>query len=259
MHYHEPKLRIVQLFPNAPDVQAADPTLNGTIPLRGYRYCDPFTSANGHGWYVYAPMNFSLRWDGVEFMWRNDEAEKPAWHRLTPQYYPGFRDHIEQTAPEFVKPYINLPFIGKATDPGLLLFWPGIIGFTSAGWSLLVRAPVNYPVPTSYQVYDGIIETDWWNGPIISPLKIIKTDTIISFKRQVPVFQLQLVKKETYLNREGLLQMTHSPDLNEDDWLSFRQALAMRNHTESRPGVYKVQANKIRRMQFNPTKLEKRT
>ena len=34
----------------------------------------------------------------------------------------------------------------------------------------------NHPRDPRYEVLDGIIETDWWLGPIVTPIRLRKTE-----------------------------------------------------------------------------------
>jgi hypothetical protein len=60
------------------------------------------------------------------------------------------------------------PFLGALREPGLIQLWTGIVARTAPGWSLLVRAPANVPRSGSYELFEGIIETDRWFGPLIT-------------------------------------------------------------------------------------------
>src|SRR5205814_207379 len=76
--------------------------------------------------------------------------------------------------------------------------WTGCLVRTAPGWSLLVRGPANYPKSLSYQTFEGIIETDTWFGPLFDNIKVLKTDTPVEFRNDIPFLQVQPVRKETY-------------------------------------------------------------
>ena len=65
--------------------------------------------------------------------------------------------------------------------------WTGIVARTAPGWSLLVRAPANVPRRGGYEPFEGIIETDRWFGPLITNIRLTKTDVPIDFRADFPV------------------------------------------------------------------------
>lgn len=73
----EPFITFFQLFPSAPAPRRADPSLLGSIPLRAHRYCEPFTTGCGFGWYGFPPTDFALLWDGTNVFWK--PADQTWW------------------------------------------------------------------------------------------------------------------------------------------------------------------------------------
>jgi len=59
-----PLLTFYRFIEEARLPQRADRSAGGSIPTRGFRYCEPVTTASAFGWYVFPPMSFSLMWDG---------------------------------------------------------------------------------------------------------------------------------------------------------------------------------------------------
>ena len=64
-----PALRFYRLYPDARLPERADRAAGGSMPLRAFRYCEAMTTASSFGWYVFAPMDFSLMWDGEDIFW----------------------------------------------------------------------------------------------------------------------------------------------------------------------------------------------
>src|SRR3954453_5537630 len=109
-----------RLVPTAPAPQRADPSADGMLPGRGYRYCEALRSASAFGWYVYPPLNFSLVWDGTEIAWTYEGAD--SWYPLRSAQYPGFRQLFEGTAPDDLKP-LAPTFLTVARESGVVRSW----------------------------------------------------------------------------------------------------------------------------------------
>src|SRR5438874_2270933 len=109
--------RFYRLIPDAPPPRRADRSADGTLPTRGYRYCEALASASGFGWYLYPPLNFSMIWDGVEIAWTYEGAED--WYPLRAAQFPGFRQRFEEVAPEPVKA-LAPQFLVVAREPGVV-------------------------------------------------------------------------------------------------------------------------------------------
>ena len=52
-----------------------------------------------------------------------------------------------------------------------------------------MRAPANIPRSGSYELFEGIIETDRWFGPLITNMRLTKTDVPIDFRLIFPCFR----------------------------------------------------------------------
>jgi hypothetical protein len=235
-----------RLIPTARLPQRADRSAAGSLPTRAFRYCEPATSASGYGYYVFPPVSFSLQWDGRDVMWTWDGAG--AWLPLKSAQFPNFRDLFEQVAPEEIRDYAP-PLLGALQEPGLIQLWTGIVARTAPGWSLLVRAPANVPRSGTYELFEGIIETDRWFGPLITNLRLTKTDTPIDFRADFPLLQVQPLPRQAYddatLNNYELV-----PDLKQltpEDWDDYYDTVVRPHVQEVRPrGQYAAAARKRR-------------
>jgi hypothetical protein len=123
--------------------------------------------------------------------------------------------------------------------------WTGIVARTAPGWSLLVRGPANVPRSGSYELFEGIIETDRWFGPLITNIRLTKTDVPIDFRADFPLLQVQPLPRQAYedttLNNYELV-----PDLNQltpEDWDDYYDTVA-RPHVQEvrRRGQYAAAA-----------------
>jgi len=241
-----PLVSFHRFIPTARLPQRADRSAAGSLPTRAFRYCEPATSASGYGYYVFPPISFSLQWDGRDVMWTWEGAG--TWLPLKSAQFPNFRDLFGQVAPEEIREYAP-PFLGALQEPGLIQLWTGIVARTAPGWSLLVRAPANVPRSGTYELFEGIIETDRWFGPLITNMRLTKTDVPIDFRADFPLLQVQPLPRQAYddatLNNYELV-----PDLTQltpEDWDDYYDTVVRPHVQELRPrGQYAAAARKRR-------------
>jgi hypothetical protein len=116
----------------------------------------------------------------------------------------------------------------------------------------LVRGVANLSHSLSYQMLEGIIETDNWFGPLFDNIRILKTDMPIQFRSDIPFLQVQPVRKEVYADK--LLQNFNVKDLDElsaDDWEAFHRTVVTPNIAPDRKrGQYAVA---VRKQAAHPT------
>jgi hypothetical protein len=240
-----PLVQFFQMVPNATPPRRADKSGGGVIPARALRYCEAITSACGFGWYVFLPMNFKVVWDGHDMLWTYPGVDE--WLPLTRDavQYPGFGQHFDQSAPPEARGF-SPPFLSPSIQPGQLQVWTGCIAKTAPGWSLLVRGVANLSHSLSYQMLEGIIETDTWFGPLFDNIRILKTDVPVEFRSDIPFLQVQPVRKEVYADK--LLQnfsVKNLDELSADDWQAFHRTVVTPNITPDRKrGQYAVATRK---------------
>ena len=70
----------------------ADTSVLGTLPSRGFQYCEALRSASSFGWYVFPPIDFTLQWDGSQVNWTYRGAR--AWYSLTSAQFPGYAGYL---------------------------------------------------------------------------------------------------------------------------------------------------------------------
>jgi len=237
----KPLITFFSLFPGAPAPRRADRSLLGSIPLRAYQHCEPLAAASAFGWYVYPPIDFMLQWNGTEIFWKAAGAKK--WKATTAVVLPGFANLYARSVPSRSSLQTPFPFLLARREVGHIQIWPGVLVQTRPGWSTLVRGPANLPRGPAYEVLEGIIETDWWFGPLISTVRLCRTDQPILFSASRALFHLQPVRKELYASKEldrfRLVEGLSS--LSEDDWERLETTI---NPHETRTGLY---AGKVRR------------
>jgi hypothetical protein len=241
-----PLVSFHRFIPSARLPQRADRSAAGSLPTRAFRYCEPATSASGYGYYIFPPISFSLQWDGRDVMWTWEGAG--TWLPLRSAQFPNFRDLFDQVAPDEIREYAP-PFLGVLQEPGLIQVWTGIVVRTAPGWSLLVRAPANIARSGTYELFEGIIETDRWFGPLITNMRLTKTDVPIDFRADFPLLQVQPLPRQAYedatLNNYELI-----PDLAQltpEDWDDYYDTVVRPHVQEVRPrGQYAAAARKRR-------------
>lgn len=241
--------------PNPP--RRADKSVGGVIPARALRYCEALTTASAFGWYVFLPVAFKVVWDGEDMLWTYDGVDE--WLPLTRDavQYPGFREQFDQAAPEEIRGF-SPPFLTPSIQPGGLQIWTGCIARTAPGWSLLVRGVANLSHSLSYQMLEGIIETDSWFGPLFDNVRILKTDVPIEFRTDVPFLQVQPVRKEVYAERFQQNFTVHDLSaLSSEHWDAFhRTVVAPNTDPERKRGQYAVSVRKHAAFKAEPSLAE---
>lgn len=240
-----PLVEFFQLVPNIHPPRRADRAVGGTIPARALRYCEALTTASAFGWYVFLPLGFKIVWDGHEMLWTYDGAEE--WLPLTRDavQYPSFREHFDRHAPPDCRGF-SPPFLTPSIQPGGLQIWTGCLARTAPGWNLLVRGVANLFKGQSYQMFEGIIETDSWFGPLFDNVRITKTDVPVDFRTDIPFLQVQPVRKEYYADKFlRNFKVKALDDLSPENWDAFRRTVVAPNiDAQRRPGGYAVSVRK---------------
>jgi hypothetical protein len=243
----QPILNFYRLIEQARLPQRADRSAAGTLPTRAYRYCDAVTSAAGYGWWVFPPLDLQLIWDGHAVFWHFDGA--PDWLPLTPAaQYPDFSAAFDCAAPENLKGCAP-PFLTALPEPGLVQIWTGLMVHTAENWSLLVRAPANLALPGGYSVYEGIVETDHWFGPLFTNLRLTQTHKPVQLKADFPLLQVQPLPRQAYSD-QTLSAAAITPDLaamTDEAWAAYERTIVLPSRNPDRAfGSYAVNARKRR-------------
>ena len=238
--------RFYRLIETARPPQRADRSAAGTLPMRAVRYCDAVTTAAGYGWYVFPPMELSLLWDGSDIFWSSDGGE---WRQLEAVQFPHFPAKFDEAAPEGLRG-CSPPFLTALPEPGVLQIWTGLIARTAPGWSLLVRPPSNLPISGGYAMYEGLLESDRWFGPLFTNIRLTRTGVPVKLRADFPFLQVQPVPRAAYAE-ENQARMAVLPDLSaftDEDWADYRRTVALPNDDPGRPlGQFAVSSRKRRK------------
>lgn len=236
-----------RLIEQARPPQRADRSAAGTLPARAARFCDPVTLAAGFGWYVFPPMDISLLWDGTDMFWTYDEVDR--WLPLSIAQFPHFSARFDAAAPAYLQG-CSPPFLSALAEPGTVQIWSGLLARTAPDWSLLVRPPANLPLPGGYVMYEGIVETDRWFGPLFTNIRLTRTDVPVRLSADFPLFQAQPIPRSVYDEAVlSAMSVVQSPDdLAEADWAAYQRTVMTPNENPDRPlGQFAVSARRRRK------------
>jgi len=233
---HEPAAAVT-FYSAIPDCRApmrADPSGLGTLPSRGFQYCEALRIASSFGWYVFPPIDFTLQWDGSQVIWTYRGAK--AWYPLTSAQFPGYQALFDRVAPSRLRGF-SPPFLTAVTEPGVIQVWTGLMIESAENWSVLVRPPANLPRNLAFDVYEGIVETDRWFGPLFTAIRLIKTDVPIHFSTEIPLIQVQPLHRSAYAdevcNAFGVVK--HPAEFPAEAWSRYEQTIVKPNLDPERP------------------------
>lgn len=233
-----------RLIPRSRPPVRADRSAMGTLPTRAFRYCEAIATASAFGWYLFPPLNFTLQWDGTDVLWTYEGAS--SWFPLKSAQFPGFARYFDSVAPAEIKGF-SAPFLSTLVEPGVVQIWTGHIATTKQDWSLLVRPPANLARSHHYELFEGIIETDRWFGPLFTNLRLTRTEMPIKFTQETPLLQVQPIHRSVYsedvLGTFGYVR--NLTDLAPEDWAKYQATIVKPNVDPARkPGAYAVAARK---------------
>ena len=252
-----PGLAFYRLIEGVRDPQRPDRAAAGTLPTRATQYCDAVTTASAFGWWLFPPMDFSLAWDGATVFWYHKDA--PDWAPLEAVQFPHFSRRFDEVAPKEALGCAP-PFLTVLTEPGTVQVWTGLIVRTPPDWSVLIRAPANLPHPGGFTLYEGIVETDRWFGPLFTNLRLTRTHFPVQFRADFPFAQLQPLPRLAYDERI-LSRFEYLPSMQSwstKDWEDYVETIVRPNDDpDRRPGRYAIAARKRRRGGCPHNKVEK--
>ncbi len=92
---------------------------------------------------------------------------------------------------------------------------------------MLLRAPANLPKPGPYELFEGIVETDRWFGPLFTNVRLTKTDIPVLFDAAYPLYQIQPLPRSLYIEEDlGFIEHRSGVGaLSEADWNDYRHTV----------------------------------
>jgi hypothetical protein len=229
-----PAVTFYTAIPGCRAPMRADPSVLGTLPTRGFQYCEALRAASSFGWYVFPPIDFTLQWDGSEVIWTYRGAS--AWYPLTSAQFPGYSELFDRLAPQHLRGF-SPPFLTAVPQLGIIQVWTGLFVGSAEDWSILIRPPANLPRSLAFDLYEGIVETDRWFGPLFTNIRLVKTDVPIQFSTETPLVQVQPLHRSTYAgevsNDFGLVK--HPAEFPAEAWSRYEQTIVKPNLEPQRP------------------------
>ncbi len=241
-----PRTRFFRIIDTARAPVRADRSAAGTLPARAVRHCDAVTAASAFGYYVFPPMDFSLLWDGEAVFWSYAGTDR--WLPLVAAQFPGLAARFDAAAPEEARGAAP-PFLTALPEPGVVQLWTGLFARTAPGWSLLVRPLANLPGSGGFALYEGIVETDRWFGPLFTNLRLTRTDAPVHLRADYPLLQVQPLPHAAYEDAAlASCSMADGPEaMQSDDWDAYVHAVVAPNANPDRPaGSYAAVARRRR-------------
>jgi hypothetical protein len=229
-----PAVTFYTAIPGCRAPMRADSSVLGTLPARGFQYCESLRAASSFGWYVFPPIDFTLQWDGSQVIWTWRGAK--AWYPLTSAQFPGYSAVFDKHVPARLRGY-SPPFLTAAAEPGLVQIWTGLMIESAENWSVLARPPANLPRNLAFDVYEGIVETDRWFGPLFTAIRLIKTDVPIQFSTEVPLLQVQPLHRSAYADEvsNDFSLVANPADFTDAAWSRYEQTIVKPNLDPQRP------------------------
>ena len=227
-------MEFVKSARSVPDPSVATRALSGELPARALQFCEPYLAANAVGYCVYAPVDFTATWTGDEILVEiADIDELLIAERI---FLPDFADQWTAVAPAHARDVMPA-FIEAFPERGAIQVWTGLFIRTSPGISSWVRAPINRPRSSGYSIVEGVIETDWWTGPLFTVIQMQKTDFPVSFRRDTPFLQVFPCNRDLMRDVPAPPRISTVDEASNEFW-SELVATSGRRNTEP-PGSYR--------------------
>ena len=171
----------------------------------------------------------------------------PEWMVLQPSaQLPDYAAEFDAIAPTSLQG-CSPPFLTALPEPGSLQMWTGLIAETAPDWHLLVRAPANMPQAGGINLFEGIVETDRWFGPLFVNMRLTRTHTPVRLRADYPLAQAQPMRRDIYAT--DTLDRMHvgagPRALTEAHWDAYHATIVEPNSRPNRAyGAYAVNARK---------------
>jgi hypothetical protein len=192
-------------------------------------------------------MDMQLIWDGHDLHWHYEGAED--WMLLSPSaQFPDFSQSFDDMAPESLQGCAP-PFLTALPEPGMVQIWTGLMARTAKDWSLLVRPPANLAAPGGYSLFEGIVETDEWFGPLFTNLRLTQTHKPVHLRADYPLLQVQPLPREAYAEQTlaATAVVPSMAAMSAEDWDAYQKTIVIPGEDRNRPfGAYAIAARRRR-------------
>ena len=244
-----PVVDFTRLIPDARPPKRADRSAAGYLPSRAVRYCEALTTATAYGYWIFPPLDIQLVWNGEEVFWSYGDSD--GWLPLTGTesqavQFPNYASLFDATAPAELRGY-SPPFLSAMPELGGVQIWTGLLARTRPGWGLSVRSPVNLPPTPGLAVWEGIVETDIWTGPLFTNARLTRTNLPVLLRTDTPFLQVQPVPRAAFSDEVlASYKCSEVSELTEADWTELGHVLLPNPNREVRQGQYAVKVRKRR-------------
>lgn len=217
----------------------ADRSALGILPAAAHQYCEPLRAASQYGWYVFAPEEIRLTWDGHNVFYARDGE----WEELSKTYLSSdYPEEWDASAPGDLQGYLP-PLLTKTFVPGIVQIWSGMFITTKPDWSVIVGPPANIPCSSDYFCFEGIVETDEFRPfPLFININLLASGRIITIPQDRPLFQVRPVRRECYSNNSLSLDEAvgfTSRTAGDFDWSGVRSTIRrVDDPVAQKPGRY---------------------
>ena len=229
-----PAPRFSRFFLDGRPPRKADKFAAGTMSMRAAQYCDAVTLASGFGWWLFSPVDCLLMWDGRAIVWSEDGQE---WGPVTDTVdFPGFPETWNERAPEGLRDCAP-PFLTALPEPGLIQISLGLFLETAPGWSTYIGKPPNLPNAEHFEVFEGVVNTATWCGPLFANLRLTKTDHPIHLRGDMPLVQARPIHQKNF--GKHILDFTTTTEPTAETWAAYdRTTVEPCRHPDRAFGAY---------------------
>jgi hypothetical protein len=254
---------LVEFFSLYEDIHAPEPgsrDIRGSMPARAAQRCPPVTEAAAFGWYVYPPVDLALRWNGGDTEWSPLEDNEPVkWRSLAGGVNDTLqlgRDVVAQLresgrdgADLFDTYGGTVPFIdADPRGPDRIEMVTGLLVRTRPGWVLHVRQAANWPTIDGLQVYEGILETEWYRSFVPTIMRLTTQGKVVRLYKRIPLLSVTALPKAVVEANSGTVPVYAGvKQIPDDVWAELVKILRDRQNPEIRATYLSRQREQARR------------
>lgn len=237
---------IYKVVEGGPRPIKAEASAFGSLPTSAYRYCEPVRKASQFGIYVFLPERLSLIFEDGNFYWSLDDFDTRYYLSGAIQY-PDFAARFAAHAPESAREY-SPPFLTRTNDADIVQIWTGCFLRTPPGVAIWVRSPVNIRQHPAVHILEGVIDTEWWFGPLFVNMRFVKEGVPVSFDNNHPFIQVlpYSIPLEKQEQAPGALAVRGLADMGEAEWQRYVDTVPRRMQSD-RVAEYALLARKARK------------
>jgi hypothetical protein len=104
--------------------------------------------------------------------------------------------------------------------------WTGWFARTAPGYSLLVRGPANLTRAAGYEIFEGIVETDTWFGPLFVNIRFARSGVPIQFDNGRPFLQVQALDRRIYAESlQNKFVVDDASAISPELWQAYERSL----------------------------------